>query len=147
MWSGGYNREATVQPSEYRFEFPDDEFDLAILRSVFTHMLPGDVDHYLQELGRVIKPGGRTAITYFLLDAEAEEALAAGTARPEFEHVREGHRLADIETEEAAVALDEAVVLASNAAGGFEVVEIQRGNWRTGSSDHPFQDVIYARRR
>ena len=41
--------------------------DVAFLTSVFTHMLPEDVEHYLDELARVLKPGGRTLITWFLL--------------------------------------------------------------------------------
>jgi len=32
--------------------------------------------HYLRELGRVIKPGGRAVITYFLLNDESRAFVA-----------------------------------------------------------------------
>ena len=38
-------------------------------------MLPDDVAHYLEEIGRVMKPGGRTMITWFLLNDEVERLL------------------------------------------------------------------------
>ncbi len=42
-----------------------------LLTSVFTHMLPQDMDNYLSEVARVLKPDGRCLITYFLLNPES----------------------------------------------------------------------------
>ena len=49
---------------------------MALLKSVFTHMHPNDVRHYLKELGRVIRSGGRAVITYFLLNDESRALVA-----------------------------------------------------------------------
>jgi SAM-dependent methyltransferase len=42
--------------AQFLFPYEDAQFDLIIVNSVFTHMLPSEVDHYLGEISRVIKP-------------------------------------------------------------------------------------------
>jgi SAM-dependent methyltransferase len=44
--------------------------------SVWTHMAEGDAVFYLKEVHRVLRPGGRAIVTFFLLD----EAYAGGVA-------------------------------------------------------------------
>lgn len=38
---------------KYRFPYPDRSFDFVFLPSVFTHMLPEDMEHYFSEIARV----------------------------------------------------------------------------------------------
>ena len=71
-----YNPGATVTAAEYRLPYEDGTFTQALLKSVFTHMHPRDMRHYLTELGRVIRPGGRAVITYFLLNDESRALVA-----------------------------------------------------------------------
>jgi SAM-dependent methyltransferase len=71
-----YNPGATITAAEYRLPYADGTFTQALLKSVFTHMHPRDVRHYLRELGRVIRPGGRALITYFLLNEESRAFVA-----------------------------------------------------------------------
>ncbi|HEX5215246.1 MAG TPA: class I SAM-dependent methyltransferase, partial [Vicinamibacterales bacterium] len=54
-----YNPAGATPASRYRFPFPDGSFDVAIVASVFTHLLTPDLDNYLRELARVLAPGGR----------------------------------------------------------------------------------------
>jgi SAM-dependent methyltransferase len=63
-----YNPKGTVAAGEVRFPANDSSVDLVILTSVLTHMMPGDARHYLRETGRVLKPGGRAYVTFFLLN-------------------------------------------------------------------------------
>src|SRR6188508_3249240 len=60
---------------EFTFPYPDNDFDLVFLFSVFTHMLPDGVERYMAEIARVLKPGGRTVITWFLLNDESLRML------------------------------------------------------------------------
>ncbi len=71
-----YNPDATVGAAEYRLPYADGAFTQALLKSVFTHMHPKDIRHYLRELGRVIRSGGRAVITYFLLNDESRAFVA-----------------------------------------------------------------------
>jgi SAM-dependent methyltransferase len=67
-----YNPEGSQHPAKYRFPFEDDEFDFVFLTSVFTHMLPPEVDHYLSEIARVLRPNGRCLASAFLWDEDVK---------------------------------------------------------------------------
>lgn len=65
--NGMYNPNGQYKASEYRFPFEDDTFDLIFLTSVFTHLVPEDVQNYLGEISRLLKPDGICFCTWFLL--------------------------------------------------------------------------------
>src|SRR4051794_28383963 len=71
VYNGEYRPDQTTPATQYRFPYADASFDFVFLISVFTHMLPDDVYHYLGEIARVMKPGGRVYASYFLLDDES----------------------------------------------------------------------------
>jgi ubiquinone/menaquinone biosynthesis C-methylase UbiE len=54
-----YNPLRKYQARDYVFPFLDHAFDVALLKSGFTHMLPPDVRRYLREISRVLKVYGR----------------------------------------------------------------------------------------
>src|SRR5262249_12025077 len=72
--AGGHNPQGTVSGTAFRFPFADGLFDVAIVSSVFTHMLPDEIQNYAREISRVLKPGGRCFASLFLFDGEAQEA-------------------------------------------------------------------------
>jgi SAM-dependent methyltransferase len=72
IYNGHYNPEGKYEASEYRFPFEDDSFDLIILTSVFTHLLPEDASNYLREVSRLLKPDGYCYSTWFLLGHDVE---------------------------------------------------------------------------
>ncbi len=63
-----YNPNGRYKASSYTFPYPDQHFDVIFLVSVFTHMLSEDVDRYVQEISRMLKPGGICMFTAFLMD-------------------------------------------------------------------------------
>jgi SAM-dependent methyltransferase len=69
--NGMYNPSGQYKASEYRFPFEDDTFDLIFLTSVFTHLVPEDVQNYLSEISRLLKPDGVCFSTWFLLGHDA----------------------------------------------------------------------------
>jgi ubiquinone/menaquinone biosynthesis C-methylase UbiE len=71
-----YHRSGQLDPRSFRFPAPDHEFDLVYLRSVFTHMPPEEVDHYLSEVRRVMRPRGRCLISYFLLNDDSVRLMS-----------------------------------------------------------------------
>jgi SAM-dependent methyltransferase len=81
-----YNPAGKVQSSEYVFPFEDNSFDFIFLTSVFTHMLPRDMDNYLAEVSRVLKQGGNCLITYFLLNQESLEMIKNNKSLVPFEY-------------------------------------------------------------
>ncbi|MCK7528937.1 MAG: class I SAM-dependent methyltransferase [Ignavibacteriales bacterium] len=53
-----YNTDTEKIASDFKFPYSDEYFDFVFLISVFTHMLPADVENYLREINRVLKPKG-----------------------------------------------------------------------------------------
>ena len=54
----------------YRIPAEDAGTDLVFLFSVFTHMFPQDVAHYLGEFARVLRPGGRVLASMFTMERD-----------------------------------------------------------------------------
>ena len=139
VYNGVYNPAGRTQPREYRFPHEDESFDLVFLTSVFTHMLPWDVEHYLSEIARVLRVEGRCLITYFLLNPETLRFMEERKPEVNFWHQRQGYRVMDPTNPEAAVAYEESDIRALYARLGLRVVEpiylggwSRRPNWLTG---------------
>lgn len=71
-----YSPQGHKPAAAFEFPYPAASFDFAILTSVFTHMQPDDVRRYLTELKRVLRPGGRAFITWFILNDETRRLTA-----------------------------------------------------------------------
>jgi SAM-dependent methyltransferase len=139
-----YHPEGRSAASEYRFPYADDSFDLVFLISVFTHMLPRDMENYLSEIARVLKPGGRCALSYFLLNDETRRNIEAGGGALEFRHALGGGCFAQLaELPEAALAYEEERVRSLYAERGLRIREpIQYGAWS--STPAQMQDMLVA---
>lgn len=148
LYNHEYNPTGRERASEYRFPYPDDTFDFAFLTSVFTHMLPQDVCHYLREVRRVLKLGGRCLITFFMMNAESRRLVEAGAARSRgFEHDLGGYWVVDPKQPEAAVAFSETSVREFYREANLTISEpIRYGAWcgrERPLTDHS-QDIVLA---
>jgi len=68
-----YNPEGPMKASEYKFPYNDNFFNFVFLASVFTHIIPEDMENYLSEISRVLKKDGRCFITFFIVNKEKLE--------------------------------------------------------------------------
>jgi SAM-dependent methyltransferase len=66
VFSKYYNPRGTQRGRDYAFPYDDGSFDFALLVSVFTHMLPEDMERYISEISRVMAPAA-TCISSFWL--------------------------------------------------------------------------------
>lgn len=140
-----YHADGAVTAAEYRLPYADRTFSITLLKSVFTHMLPADVRHYLKELGRVVAPGGRAVITFFLLNEESRAFVADDKDIVKMRtpwHDDPLCRVANPALPEEATAHDEARMRAYVAEAGFTVSEIVFGNWCGRPSLLGLQDVM-----
>jgi SAM-dependent methyltransferase len=142
-----YNAGGQLTAGEYRFPFADSIFDLVLLKSVFTHMLPADVRTYMREISRVLRQGGRSVITYFLLNDESrdyiERRLDAHGLRFEYRG-DPSCRVANRELPEAVVGHDERLIRKCYAEVGCTVQELAFGNWCGRTSLLGHQDLVIA---
>ena len=142
VWSKLYNPSGKIKPSEYKFPFSDAEFDFVIMGSVFTHMFPRDVDHYISEVSRVLKPGGRGWITFFLLDEESLAAITAGLSKLNLIHdVGQCSRADNPNHLETAVAHPKQVVLGMFAHHDIQAEIAEYGSWCGRQADY-YQDIV-----
>lgn len=140
-----YNPGGRVAPEAFRFPFDDASSDLVFLTSVFTHMLPSEVEHYLGEIARVLAPGGRCLATMFLLN---EGSLAkGGRAQQLFPHQQGVYRIASDRVPENAVAFDEDWALdAFRHAGLAPRLPVHYGAWSGRTEGASYQDIVVADR-
>lgn len=142
-----YNPEGRLDPVSFRFPYGDDAFDFVFLTSVFTHMLPPEMRHYVSEIARVLRPRRSCLMTFFLLNDEAEEAIRAGRAERAFEHRGEGYRSTSAEVPERAVAYREDDVLALLEGAGLSLrAPIEHGRWADHAGRYG-QDVVVVEKR
>lgn len=142
-----YNPRGRQLGHEYRFPYPNSTFDFAFLTSVFTHLMPPDAAHYLAELGRVLKPGGRCMATFFLLNEESNTLVDAGKGRFQLQPAEGVYRVHRKDIPEACLALDERFVEGAVRAAGLAIERpVRYGSWCGRESGFEFQDVVILRK-
>lgn len=140
-----YNPDGKVTAAEYRFPYPSGSFDFVFLTSVFTHMLPKEVDNYLDEIARVLKPGGRTLITWFLLNAESLELISARKSALSFRFPIDLCLSTSESTPEEAIAYPEETVFELYRNHGLGLMTpVQYGSWCGRDRFLSFQDIVVA---
>jgi len=73
-----YNPAGTIPAQEYRQPVDDATVDMVVCASLFTHLLQPECVHYLQEIARVLKPGGRATVS--IHNQPASGAVFSGDA-------------------------------------------------------------------
>jgi ubiquinone/menaquinone biosynthesis C-methylase UbiE len=138
-----YNLKTEQEAKHFIFPYKDAEFDLVLLTSVFTHMLLEDVQNYLQQIHRVLKPGGVCFATFFLMNREAE-MLIADSGQEMFATRLDHHYLFHPRVKEANVAYEEGYLLEDLLRGnGFKLEQIRYGFWpgRPRTDLNNYQDI------
>jgi SAM-dependent methyltransferase len=132
LYSEMYNRSSGPDSAQFVFPYASSSFDLVFLASVFTHMFDAQVENYLHEIARVLKPGGTCLATYYLLNDEKRAGIAAGTSFFAFSHPHRGSHIQTLAPPEAAVAHEESRIFELQAAAGLRLIAAPRyGQWAT----------------
>lgn len=140
-----YNPKGKVKAQNYQFPYDSEFFDFVFLTSVFTHMLPSDVEQYLSEISRVLKTGGKCLITFFILNEDTENLIQSGRTTLDFRHQLEGCSTTTIGSPEAAIAYSEESVLRLFEKYGLNIAQpINYGNWCERDNFFSYQDIIVA---
>ncbi len=139
-----YNPDGRITAREYVFPFSDEALDIVFLHSVFTHMLPEEVEHYIEEIGRVLRPGGCCVLSTFLTDyGPGKDALS-------FPYDRGSCRLHQERMPRKAVAYPLDFFDTNFARMGMSRNRVLVGGWRHDSSVVPdiedSQDILVYRR-
>ncbi len=130
IYNKEYNPTGRLKASEFQFPYPDNTFDFVFATSVFTHMFADDIQHYLKEASRVMKPGARCILTFFLMNPEAERLIKEGRSLKKFESLGNGIFVQNKKVPEEAVSIPEVMVREMFSKARIEIQEpIRFGGW------------------
>jgi ubiquinone/menaquinone biosynthesis C-methylase UbiE len=140
-----YNPKGKIPAREYTFPFDNDSFDFVFATSVFTHMLPLDMEHYLAEISRILRSGGRCLITLFLLGESPD--LEQGEKTVDFRYDMGAYKTINNKEPESAVAYGELYIRALFEKVGLKVKDpIHYGSWSGRTNFLSYQDIVVARK-
>jgi len=147
VYSPDQNPAGYIKASKFSFPYPDCTFDSLIVSSVFTHMFPEEIERYVSELARVLKPGGRGFLTAFLFDEAGHAAVTSGATIFDFRYPIGPCLTFDREHPEQGVACQRDWLLELLDRHGLEVKLVRNGTWRSVRSYKVSQDYITATKR
>lgn len=139
LYNKFYNKAGKIQPQGFVFPYADNSFDFVFATSVFTHLLPADSAHYIDEIKRVLAPGGRVLFTWFALTAESQVAMKNDKSNANFLHGYPGTDFcyySHATNPEAEIAYTKKWL--DNQLGDFEFFA---GNW-SGQAGTSYQDIL-----
>ena len=144
-----YRQQTAARADAYRFPVSDGRVDVAFATSVFTHLLPPDAAHYLHEIGRSLRPGGRAYVTAFLMTPERLVPAQQGRAFVTFHPYGDVAHVGAPKVPEAMIAFDEKTFMDWVAQAGLELAPpVKYGHW-CGEARAPgqeFQDILVLRK-
>jgi SAM-dependent methyltransferase len=144
--NGRYNPRGTIEPTEASFPARSASTDVCALFSVCTHLYRPDIERYLDEIRRVLRPGGVAITTWFLFDeARLAHATSSRATYPMIHILDEVTRFTEEGNPLRAIAYQEAAVRGMARAARLEVLAVDRGTW-AGEPGRVFQDVVVLRR-
>jgi len=142
-----YNPTGTQQSVNYKFPYDSDSFDFIFLTSVFTHMYAEDMENYLAEIARVLKPGGTCLITYFLINDDSQKKIDSGNSLQNFQHTIGECHIVDKDMPEGATGYRESFIRDLHTKYGLEITEpVLFGGWSGRLSFVSYQDIVCARK-
>lgn len=122
--------------ARYRLPFEDRSFDFVFLTSVFTHLLKEEVQNYVTEISRVLRPGSICFATWFLLQ-DIEEMKISMKPYDDVSRVHSANEPT------AAIAYDPAFVRDLYAKNQLTIQNTYPGNWAR-SQGLTWQDIVVA---
>lgn len=142
-----YNPKGAHRAEDYTFPFEAHTFDVILLKSVFTHMRPLEVENYIEEVSRLLKSGGRCLVTFFLLNEEQAQLASEGRQELQFNFGEGVWRYVYEHRAESAVAYKESYIRGVLRKCGLILQEpIYYGRWTGQRNGLSFQDMLMLRK-
>lgn len=147
LYNKSTNPQGRIRAADFKFPYQDGFFDFVLLTSVFTHMLPPDLEHYLREIARVLRAGGTCFGTFFLMNEESRELVRSGRSSLDFRHQMQGFFTTDPKVPENAIAYDDDLIRGLFPTCGLDIIHpIYYGYWCKRATSLTYQDVVIARK-
>ena len=141
-----YNTSDKVDAGNFIFPYNTNQFDFVFLTSVFTHMMPAEVENYINEIGRVMKPGASSLMSFFIVNCESEDLMIKQPTHMNFPINKGFYRLHSSQVDTANVAYDEEWLLEKIEKAGLKMEEIKYGQWCGRKNYFDYQDLLICRK-
>lgn len=150
IYNESYWTRGKIDAKTFFERFREGDFDVIVAKSLFTHMLPAELELYIRELSRRLRHGGRIIMTFFLLNARQQSLALTRNNRIDFQNVDSStiYALRTRFAPTAAVAYKEDYVMDLIAKNSLECVQpIMYGGWTGRENALHFQDIIVVSRK
>ena len=137
-----YNPNGAFKAVDFRFPYEEESFDLIFLTSVFTHMQGAEVRHYLDEIHRALRPGGKCLTTCFLLNGESEGLIRKGESTQNLVHPCDDCFSSNPEVPETAIGFKENLLLGWIDERGLILTHEYYGTWCGRPRGLDYQDIL-----
>src|ERR1700754_1256252 len=132
-----------TQISDGKLPFETKSFDVILLKSVFTHLRPEEVENYLSEIRRLLKPNGRCLASFFLLNDEQKALAVKAKNALQFNFGDDRWRYVYEHSPESASAYDENYILDLFSKHNLELrAPIRYGTWTGRNNGLSFHDLL-----
>ena len=142
LYNKWYNPTGKLRPDSFRFPYENNAFDFVLLCSVFTHMLPRSVTHYLEEIYRVLATNGRCLCTAFLINSESQRLIQQGKSTLQLVHPYQNHLVKNADVPEETIGYKEPILLDIIDKCNFKIERVEYGSWCGRAHYLSFQDII-----
>lgn len=137
-----YNPKGVLEADNFSFPYPDNFFDFVFATSVFTHMLPSQISHYIAETKRVLKPGKIALFTFFIMDDFALYNVEKGKSFMNFKHKGDHYFTINKKIEESNIAVEKKWLLEQFERNNFTLLNEKYGSWSGRIPFLSFQDIL-----
>ena len=143
VFNSEYNPRGKLKGSNFNFPYEDNYFDFVCANSVFTHMVPKDLENYISEISRVLNKGGRFFLTFFLLNNDSISFIHKKKSKYNFDTNTDTFSTMSKKTPDYIIAYHEDFVRNLFIKHGLHITEpIKYGFWCGRKSNVSFQDFI-----
>jgi SAM-dependent methyltransferase len=146
IYNKEYNKRGTINANDFVFPYQNGSFDFSFATSVFTHMLPDAVVHYLEEINRVLDRYGRCLISWFILNAESKKHMR--NSQFNFKQMDDRYGVIVEDNPESAIAYEEDFIKEIYNRAKLNIIyPIHYGTWSGRNAEVGGQDIIVAKKR
>ena len=129
---------------DFIFPYNTGVFNKIFTFSVFTHMQIDEIQHYFEEIERVMKSNGLCFSTFFLYDSKNEDYIS-NRKHFNFSFKREGYRLMNENVTSGNIAIDKLMLDKMLEKANLKKVKIIDGFWKDEVRDFSkkeYQDIV-----
>ncbi len=140
------NSKGTMHTTEFILPYPEASFDVICISNLFYHLSSIDLCHYLHQIQRVLKIGGKCLFACFLINYETEKLIADDKSSQPLVYEVEGGFCLDPELPEKTVGFQESLLIDWIKESNLTIVGKYYGSW-CGRKSFTYQDLLIVEKK